>query len=362
MKILHVESGRYLYGGARQVLYIMEGLHKAGHSNVLACPVGSDIGQAALQVAHVCEMKMNGDVDLGMVGRLQRVIRENQPDLVHLHSRRGADLWGGVAALKAQVPCVLSRRVDNREPALWAQLKYRLFDRVIAISQGIRQVLMSEGIAPEHVVCVRSAVDAEPYLHEVDGRAFAREFGLPEGALVIGVIAQLIERKGHRYLLEAMPAILQRYPQAQVLFLGKGPLREELGRLIEQKGLQGNVHLAGFRTDLPQWLGGLDLVVHPADMEGLGISLLQAAAAAVPVIASDAGGLPEAVADRRTGLLFPPGDVQALAGAVLQLLDQPELRRQYGLAGRERILKEFSVEAMVQGNLRVYEQVLSGLK
>lgn len=359
MKILHVEAGRFLYGGARQVLYIMEGLQQLGISNVLACPPDSDIAQAARHVAQVHEIPMKGDVDIGLVRRLKNVIRQTHPDLVHLHSRRGADVWGGVAALKMQVPSVLSRRVDNPENAWWAQCKYRLYDHVIAISEGIRQVLLSEGIEAEHVTCVRSAVDAAPYLHTVERDAFAKEFGIPQDSLVIGVVAQLIERKGHRYLLEAMPAILARFPNVQVLFFGKGPLHDELLQLIEQQGLTAQVHLAGFRTDLPQWLGGLDLLVHPADMEGLGVSLLQAAAAAVPVIASAAGGLPEAVADKKTGILIPPGDIPALTAAIIELLANPALRHQYGQAGRARVLAEFSVSAMVQGNLNVYRKILN---
>lgn len=357
MKILHVEAGRYLYGGARQVLYIMEGLQQLGHSNVLVCPLESDIGQAACDVAQVNEVPMKGDVDLMLIWRLKKIIRQTQPDVVHLHSRRGADLWGGLAALKMNVPCVLSRRVDNPENALWAQVKYKIFDHVIAISEGIRQVLIGEGVNPQHVTCVRSAVDATPYMHQVDAREFAQTFGLPEGSLVIGVVAQLIERKGHRYLLEAMPAILERFPNVQVLFLGKGPLQDELSEAITKAGLSEHVHLAGFRTDLPQWLGGLDVLVHPADMEGLGVSLLQAAAAGVPVIASRAGGLPEAVADGQTGILIPPGDVPALVCAVNKLLGDPQLRLEYGQAGRQRIRDEFSIDAMVQGNLQVYEKI-----
>lgn len=360
MKILHVEAGKFLYGGARQVLYLMEGLKRLGVESVLAAPPASDIAKVSGNIADVREVQMKGDLDFGLRQRLKTVLQETKPDLVHLHSRRGADIWGALAARSVGVPCVLSRRVDNPESIWWARRKYRLYEHVITISQGIRQVLLSEGVPSSHVTCVRSAVDALPYLHKVKREAFAKEFGVKPDALVIGVVAQLIERKGHRYLLQAMPAILGRFPQTQVLFFGKGPLREALAQQIAQHGLAGQVKLVGFREDLPQWLGGLDLVVHPAEMEGLGVSLLQAAAAAVPVIASNAGGMPEAVADHQTGLLVPPHDVPALTQAVLTLLGDPALRRQYGEAGRQRILSDFSVDMMVRGNLHVYERVLHG--
>lgn len=358
MKILHVEAGKHLYGGARQVLYIVEGLAARGVTNLLACPAGSEMARQQPAGTRVVAMKMGGDGDIGMVTRLASLIRAEKPDLVHLHSRRGADTWGGLAARLAGVPCVLSRRVDNPESRLAVALKYRLYDHVITISEGIRQVLLSEGLAPAKVSCVRSAVDATPYLAPVDRAAFCAEFGLPADALVAGVVAQLIPRKGHRYLLAALPALLARHPALKVLIFGQGPLEAELRAEVQAAGLSGAVHFTGFRHDLPRWLGGLDMLIHPADMEGLGVSLLQASAAAVPIVTSRAGGLPEAVQDGVTGILCPPGDVAALGAAIDRLAGDAALRARFGAAGRARILAEFSIDAMVDGNLRVYRQVL----
>lgn len=358
MKILHVEAGKHLYGGARQVLYIVEGLAARGVTNLLACPAGSEMARQQPAGTRVVAMKMGGDGDIGMVTRLASLIRAEKPDLVHLHSRRGADTWGGLAARLAGVPCVLSRRVDNPESRLAVALKYRLYDHVITISEGIRQVLLSEGLAPAKVSCVRSAVDATPYLAPVDRAAFCAEFGLPADAQVAGVVAQLIPRKGHRYLLAALPALLARHPRLQVLIFGQGPLEAELRAEVDAAGLAGAVRFTGFRHDLPRWLGGLDMLIHPADMEGLGVSLLQASAAAVPIVTSRAGGLPEAVQDGVTGILCPPGDVAALGAAIDRLAGDAALRARFGAAGRARILAEFSIDAMVDGNLRVYRQVL----
>lgn len=359
MKILHVEAGKHYYGGARQVAYIIEGLAQRGVENVLACPIGADIATAVGNTAHVHQLAMGGDADIGMAWRLAKLIRAVQPDIVHLHSRRGADLWGGIAARLAGTPCILSRRVDNPESRLQVALKYRLYDHVITISEGIRRVLLDEGLAPQRVTCVRSAVDAAPYLIPVDRTAFRREFSLPEQAIVIGMVAQLIPRKGHRYLIEAIKSLRTSFPDVRVLLFGKGPLQAELENDIAQNGLAGIIRFTGFRNDLPQWLGGLDILAHPADMEGLGVSLLQASAAAVPIVTSRAGGLPEAVAENVSGLLIPPGDVPALISALRKLLDDAVLRKKMGEAGRARILAEFSIDAMVDGNLAVYRQVLA---
>jgi glycosyltransferase involved in cell wall biosynthesis len=359
MKVLHVESGRHLYGGGRQVLYLLDGLAARGVENVLACPHDSEIARAAGASAEVLPMAMRGELDAALALRLWRLIAQRQPNMVHLHSRRGADLWGGLAARMAGVPCILSRRVDNPEPRWQADVKYRLYDHVVTISEAIRAVLIAEGVHSAKITCVRSAVDGAPYLAPVERAAMCRQFRVPPEALIVGMVAQLIPRKGHRTLLQALPALLADFPELRVLLFGQGPLAGALQEDIEAHGLRDTVKLVGFRDDLPRWLGGLDLLVHPADMEGLGVSLLQGAAAAVPVIASRAGGLSEAVADGVTGLLVPPGEPEALGAAMRRLLADPTLRRRMGEAGRARILAEFSVDAMVDGNLAVYLRVLA---
>jgi len=359
MKVMHVEAGLHLYGGAQQVLYLLAGLHERGVRNILVCAQGSEIAGQAMPYAEVITLPMQGDADIGLIVRLRRLIAAHRPDLVHLHSRRGADVLGGLAARLAAVPCVLSRRVDNPEPRPWVALKYRLFAHVVTISEGIRQVLLSEGLAAHRVSCVHSAVDQQAWQQPCDRAAFLREFGLPDDVPVAGMLAQFIPRKGHRHLLAALPEVLRQHPDLQVLLFGKGPLLPEVRSAIAAQGLDGQVHLAGFRPDLARWLGCLDLVVHPADMEGLGVSLLQAAAAGVPIIAARAGGMPEVVEDGRNGLLIAPGDVTALAGAMRRLLGDPALRTEMGRHGRARIDAHFSLPAMVEGNLAVYRRVLA---
>ncbi|MGZ8217441.1 glycosyltransferase [Methylomagnum sp.] len=358
MKVLHVEGGRNLYGGALQVVYLVEGLQARGVENLLACRPGSDISRAAAPFAKVCGVPMAGDMDLLLIPRLYRLIRATRPDVVHLHSRIGADVMGGLAARLAGVPIVHSRRQDNPEKPWMVALKYRLHDRVVAISEGIGQVLLSEGLPASKLRVVRSAVNARPFQRPRDDAWFRAEFGLPDDSLAIGVAAQLIGRKGHRFLLQALPRLLAQFPTLHTVIFGKGPQEDELRKLAQRLGIAGHVHLAGFRDDLPRVLPCLDVLVHPALMEGLGVSLLQASSAGVPIVASRAGGIPEAVRDGVNGLLVPPGDVDALGEAVGRLLDNPELARQMGAAGRALIEREFSVDGMVEGNLRVYRELV----
>ncbi|MBK1695152.1 glycosyl transferase [Chromatium weissei] len=359
MKILHVEAGRHLYGGALQVLYLLRGLAAHGHHNLLVCPRGSALAAAAAPFAEVHPLTLHGDVDVLMIGKLWRLIRATQPELVHLHSRRGADVFGGMAARLAGVPVIHTRRVDNAEPRWRVALKYRLHDRVIAISAGIANVLIDEGLSPKKLRMVRSAVDWQRYAPAVDRTVIRARLKVPTDALLVGVIAQLIPRKGHRFLLAALPELLAAHSNLQVRFFGQGALAKELQRQIDAAELNQCVQLAGFRDDLAEILPALDLVVHPVLMEGLGVSLLQAASAGVPIVASRVGGIPEAVRDGENGILVPPGEVDALREAILALLANSALRQQFGVNGQALMAREFSIDAMVEGNLAVYRELIT---
>jgi len=358
VKVLHVEGGRHLHGGAFQVLNLARGLAERGQHCVLACPLGSELAEAVRPHADVREIQMKGDADLRIAMRLLRLIRDTRPNLVHLHSRIGADIWGGVAGRIAGLPVVHTRRVDNPESRAIVAIKYRLHDRVIAISEEIGRVLISEGLPARKLRVVRSAVDSERWSRPCDRRLVAERLGVPKNALLIGVVAQLIPRKGHRYLIAALPTILAQNRTLRVVFFGRGPMKEKLRQMVTAAGLDGVVQFAGFRDDLVEILACLDLLVHPATMEGLGVSLLQTASAGVPIVASRAGGIPEAVRDGENGILVPPGDVGALGEAVGSLLADPERRRALGGRGRALMAREFSVGAMVDGNLAVYRELL----
>jgi glycosyltransferase involved in cell wall biosynthesis len=358
VRILHVEGGRHLYGGAQQVLYILNGLSSRGVENGLVCPLGSELVDVAAACAEVFPLPMSGDLDLRLVPRIRRLIRDFRADLVHLHSRIGADVMGGIAGRLARVPTVHSRRVDNPEPRWRVAVKYRLHDRVIAISRGIGEVLTREGLPAAKLRVVRSAVDVDRFDHPCDRQSVCERLDLPSHARLIGVVAQLIARKGHRFLIDALPPLVARHPDLLVLFLGQGPETRALKQRIRERGLGGTVRFGGFRDDLPDLLPCLQMLVHPATMEGLGVSLLQASSAGVPIVASRVGGIPEAVRDGVNGLLVPAADVEALGNAVGRLLEDRPLAARLGEAGRSLMRAEFSIDAMVEGNLAVYRELL----
>ncbi|MDT8368603.1 MAG: glycosyltransferase family 4 protein [Longimicrobiales bacterium] len=361
MKTLHLETGRHLYGGGVQVIHLVEGLRAAGDEARILAPEGSEIvAAAAARGIPTHPFPFLGEADPRLIGALRRRIREGHPDLVHLHSRRGADTLGLWAAWRSGVPTVVSRRVDTPELPVVSRLKYRRCGRVIAISEAIRGVLLEGGVPPDHVVTIRSAIDADAISDTCRDRGLLRRaFGFPKDALVIAVVAQLIDRKGHDTLLDALPRVVGEIPRARLVIFGRGPRRAAIRARIERNDLVSRVHLAGHRDDLIDLLPCCDLVAHPARAEGLGIALLEAQAAGLPVVASRVGGIPEAVVDERTGVLVEPDDPASLARALIRLLADADLRARMGAEARAWVRTERSLAVMVRETRTLYEALLN---
>jgi len=205
---------------------------------------------------------------------------------------------------------------------------------------------------------VHSAVDATKWMTPRDAAERDREFDLQPGTPAGAMVAQFVSRKGHWVLVHALSILKRRGMRPSIVLFGRGPMRENVAALAEAAGVADQIRFAGFRDDLHEWLGSFDFCVHPALKEGLGVAALQAGAAGVPVVGGRAGGIPEVIDDRRTGILCPPGEAGAVATAIARLLQDPGAARAMGRRARERVESRFSVDAMVEGNLEVYRRVV----
>ena len=361
MSVVHLETGRHLYGGALQVLYLAQGLEERGIKSVLMVPRGSEIAAAARKRwLRVEEFPYRGEGDLAAAARMLWRFSRRDVEIVHLHSRRGADTLGGLAGTLVRAPVVLTRRVDNREVDWLVGAKYALYRRVVAISVAVRDVLTEQGVSRDKISLVPSAVDASDWLSPEDAAARDREFDLPAGVPAGAMVAQFVPRKGHWVLMHALGILKVRGHTPNVVLFGRGPMRDKVAALAEAAGVQDQIRFAGFRDDLHRWLGSFDFCAHPALKEGLGVAALQAGAAGLPVVGARAGGIPEVVEDGETGLLCPPGDADALSRAIERLLKDPAAARTMGERAGARIESRFSVDAMVEGNLKVYREVVAG--
>jgi len=221
-------------------------------------------------------------------------------------------------------------------------------------------VLRDRGVEKERLEIIRSAVDGDAFSATPDCAAVRTEFGFGADDFVIAAAGQLIPRKGHQFLLQAVADLTDRYPQLRLVIFGDGYLNNQLRAQASSLGLGDVVQFAGFREDLDSFVGCFDLFAHPALAEGLGVAALKAAAAGIPVVGFAAGGMVEAVADDQTGLLVEPEDSDALGSAIARLIDDPDTASRFGAAGRERMQKKFSIATMVDKHIALYESVLNG--
>lgn len=357
MRVLHLEFGRHLYGGALQVVYLLRGLEAHPDiQNEVVVPLETPLPEAvpARETVRFHRMPMAGELDIRLMWRLWKVVRATRPELVHIHSRRGADFWGVLLARWTGVPYIVTRRVVYPEVGWLIRWRMGRAAAVVGISGRVCEMMREAGIPEAKTRCILSTVDTEVYRPGGDRAWFDAEFSIAPGEQVVGMIGQLIEGKGHRVLFEAIPGILEACPGAVFLLFGKGHLEQKLRADVAREPWRERVRFMGFRTDMARVIPNLDLVLHPAFMEGLGVSLLQAAACAVPIVGSRAGGIPEIVKHGENGYLIEPGDSAALAREAIRLLSDAALRARAGESGRALAVERFSIARMAADYAALY--------
>ena len=287
-------------------------------------------------------------------------LRRRKIAIAHTHGYP-AGVLGRVSAISCGIPCIFhhvhSTYLDlGRRNHLIERLLGLFTERVICCSEAVRKfVLEKEGIPAGKLAVVHNGV-AEPDSRGMDAAAmgeFRKSLHIAEGAPIIGCVASLTGHKGHRYLLDAVKGI----PEAYLLLVGDGPLREEISAAASASRIRKRVVFAGSAADVAPYLRCMDVVVLPSpEREGLPLAAIEAMAMAKPVVASDIGGIPEAVSDGETGILVRPADGDALGGALKRLLGSRELMNAMGLSGRNRYLSMFRLDDMLRKMEGLYGQ------
>jgi glycosyltransferase involved in cell wall biosynthesis len=357
---LHIDTARTWRGGQNQVLVTVLGLRALGHRTLLVAHPDGQLRQRAQEGLDLITLAPKTEMDLGAAWRLSRLIKRVNPDVIHAHDPHGVAMAALALSMSTQPvkpPLVASRRVDfHLRASSLSRWKYRQVDCFICASEAIRVMLVGDGIPDERTVTVHEGIDlgrvaaAPPAnLHE--------ELFLPHGAPIVGNVAALVPHKGQRHFIEAAALVIRQVPDARFVIAGEGELRPSLERQIKDHRLEKHVLLAGFRPDILSLHKAFDIFVMSSITEGLGTSLLDAMAAAKPIVATSTGGIPEVVVNDVTGYLVPPRDHDAMAKAIVKLLKNAELRKQMGTAGLGRAQECFSAERMVEKTVAVYRKL-----
>jgi glycosyltransferase involved in cell wall biosynthesis len=410
IRILHVIT-RMVRGGAQEnTLATVAGINGGGWESALATgpalgPEGSlepECLLAGVRMRRVSALvrEVSLRCDLAALRQLTRLIRRERPHVLHTHTSK-AGILGRVAARRAGVPVVVHTPHGHVFHSYEARLKTQLFvrleracagaaDRLVALTDRERREHLDLGIGrPGQWVTVHSGIDFAPFQESRGSREAVRaELGLPADAVVLGSVGRLVPIKGHDYLLQALARLGARLPSLTVgaplhlLLVGDGPLRDDLIARARSLGLRVSgsgsgscprscsgscsrrnaegptLHVLGLRRDVARLLAAMDLFTLPSLNEGMGRVLVEAMAMELPCVASGVSGVPDVVEDGVTGVLVPPRDPVALAGAIATLIEHPERAREMGRRGRRKVVPEFGVERMIEKLEAVYRELL----
>lgn len=364
--ILHTEWSPDGWGGQeRRVIQECLRVRELGHNVVIACQPGSAVLENAKRVGiPVEEVPMRRVFDPAAIWKIYRAIKKHRINVVSTHSSK--DSWsGGLAAKLAGVDLLVrTRHMANPISQSPFNFVYRMPDGIVTTGEAVREAMIKDnGMAPERIVSIATGVSLERFdpSRPVDP-GLREELGIPEGAPVITMIAML--RRGKRYdVMVAAAALLKdEFPQARYLFVGDGAGRARIEELVREAGLERQVILTGYRSDIPELLAISDLAVLTSELEGVPQGITQSMTMGLPAVAAPVGGLAELVLDGETGLRAQSGDPASYAAAIATLLRDEALRKRLGGAARNHMLQGYTEEMMARRTLEFYHRLLDAKK
>lgn len=362
LRIVHTEAATSFGGQEHRVFKEMLAMRERGHHLEAVCQPDALLAERLRHEGFtVHTMHMDGPLNyLRCVVRLVRIFRKGQFDVVNTHSRRDTVI-AALAARIARVPLVVrTRHLANKIGSLFSYTV--LPHRVVTVSQHVRDLLLAKGVPGDHVATVYSPIQLPPIIEQSTLRT---ELELAQSDIVVGCVAVMRAKKGHRALIDAIEPLFSTRPNLHLVLVGGGsPTFETVQAYVTEKGLAQHIHMMGARKDVPNLLAGFDLFALATEQEASGTVFVEAAAAGLPVIGTDVGGVSEMMAPGKTGLLVPLHDKEALTEALAQLIDNAALREQMGNAGYDLVRRQgrFSLDRMVSDTEVCYERWLEQLK
>jgi len=303
-------------------------------------------------------------LDFRTLRELRRLILLEKGDIIHCHGFK-ADFYGLLVGKSLKIPLITTihgwtgLNMINRVYQFLDGLFLHFFDRVVALGEENRKKLIKFGVNPRAISIIPYGIHCDDPAQGPKRISPAR-FGLKEDDIVVGVIARLNLEKGHHHLLKAARIVIDRVPGVRFLLVGDGPLRSQLDQEVDALGLAESVIFAGFQSDMNSIYSLLDMVVLASLREGLPLTILEAMAAGLPVVATRVGEVHDVVRHGATGFLVEPGDEIGLAEAILELTKNPHRCAEMGNLGRRLIEDRFGSARMGENYTALYAEVIRG--
>lgn len=357
MRIVHIDRQRSWTGQINRSFNVAVGLREHGWDVALIGHPGSQLGERGRAAGfEVLTVPLRGWPIYPSILKIARFSREKPIDVLHAHGPRD-HLAAALAGKLGKIGCVA--RTKHNHTRLRSGAFSRILFRgtpVVTVSEFVRRRLIEDGVDGAGIRTVHTSVDTQRFAPRDRDPKLREELGIGPDEIVIGNVSSLHKRKGIEEILRAF-AILAKRPELKLILCGKNadPWRP----LTKHLGLTDRVVFPGFQKDVPAYLAQLDVYVLPSREEGLGTSILEAMCLGLPVVVSNAGGIPESVVPG-TGVVLEDTGPESIAAAVTALVDDPDRRRTLGEAAHERVVEAFTVENMVARMIAFYEEIAAG--
>jgi L-malate glycosyltransferase len=326
-------------------------------------PQARNLIPSNMQVVEFRMRQLNGIAWLRFFLYLCWHLAFNKIDLLHVNSYVPGN-YARLAGWLMRVPIIIDYWHGftrfNRKRRFICRFLYRFTDLSLAVSEGVRQHLLQHlQISPHKVSVLYNGIDLEKIHNHRDRSEMRSILGIPADEPVVGLVARLDHwAKGHRELFQALAQVYSQHP-LHCLIIGGGRRQPDMETMVKELSLTPWVHFLGHRDDIPDLLAALDIFVLPSHSEGISRSLLEAMAAGLPVIVSEAGGSPEVVQHEVNGLLVPVKDASALAQALVRLLSDPDFAQNLGLAASQRVAANFSLDRLGRELNEIYLELVT---
>jgi glycosyltransferase involved in cell wall biosynthesis len=362
-------------GAERNITQLMTGIDKDKFDLHIACFVSGELIESirnqGISIINLNNTGIYTISGLSNLAFLKKFVTDKKISLIVTY-HESSDFYGLALSHICHIPVISSRRDMSFKTRLHHRLAYRLvgryFDSVIAVSDAVKKEVVKRHWFPEkRIVTIYNAINVNEYGKTKDGRALRDKIGIDPNHPIVGVVANIRKIKGHHYFVHAASIIHRRNPDVEFLVVGyegrkPGYSIDELKQYGEEIGISKNLHFLGGSMDIADLISIFDVAVLSSLSEGFSNVILEYMASSKPVVATCVGGNPEVVVHGKTGLLVPPANADALASAILAILEDKEVALRFGKAGRKRVEERFSLGVMLRNYENLFEQVIDARK
>ncbi|MEA1995465.1 MAG: glycosyltransferase [Campylobacterota bacterium] len=354
--VLHIDTEKGWRGGEQQLLYLIKGLSQRGINCGLVCKRGEELERRARK-ENIRQIFPIGNICLDII-KLSFIAKNY--DILHAHTAN-AHTISVLSSFFCKKPIIYTRRVDYKpKNKFFSVLKYKKTNKVVAITNVVKQILINYGIDSSNIDVIHSCVDEDmgKFVNENKVKEIRRSLLVANKKIIVGSAGAIVDQKDYKTFVRAASFVLNRRKDVLFVIVGDGKLRKDIEKLIRSLKLSRDIKILDFKEDIQNYIKAFDIFVLSSKNEGMGSVLLQAMVLKVPIVSTDAGGVKEVIIDGETGILVPIGNAEKIASGINKVLKDQKLKEHLILKAYGFVKVNFASQEMVKSYIDVYEKVL----